>query len=166
MNTGNEVLPRRLPKPLRNADDFCRKTGSLAFFVFCENFFQKVTFRAVGIAEHQKAVGFLTSGDVICLKRFPVALSRAGDCPFFCEKKEAQRSGKGTALVPLQTSTKFRCRKRCGTTALVNSLREFVRGGSVSSHRACLRNFTPWLPVRAVPPTTATELCSLWRVAE
>ena len=47
-------------------------------------------------------------------------MEKASDCPFFCEKKEAQRSGKGTALVPFQTPTKFRCRKRYGTTALVN----------------------------------------------
>ena len=53
-------------------------------------------------------------------KYFSAVPARAGDCPFFCEKKEAQRSGKGTALVPFQTPTKFRCRKRCGTTALVN----------------------------------------------
>ena len=40
--------------------------------------------------------------------------------PFLPREERAQRSGKGTALVPFQTPTKFRCRKRCGTTALVN----------------------------------------------
>ena len=42
------------------------------------------------------------------------------ELPFLLREERAQRSGKGTALVPLQTPTKFRCRKRCGTTALVN----------------------------------------------
>ena len=39
---------------------------------------------------------------------------------FLLREERAQRSGKGTALVPLQTSTKFRCKKHRGTTALVN----------------------------------------------
>ena len=85
---------------------------------------------------------------------------------FLLREERAQRSGKGTALVPFQTPTKFRCIKQYGTTALVNSLREFVRGGSVSSQCGCSRQPTPWSPVRAAPPSTATELCSLWRVAE
>ena len=52
---------------------------------------------------------------------------------------------------------------------------------AVRNHRACkfpagicarrfnqlaTSQFTPWSPVRAAPPSTATELCSLWRVAE
>ena len=53
-------------------------------------------------------------------RKFSAAPAGTRNCSFFCEKKEAQRSGKGTALVPFQTPTKFRCRKRCGTTALVN----------------------------------------------
>ena len=84
---------------------------------------------------------------------------------FLLREERAQRSGKGTALVPFQTPTKFRCIKQYGTTALVNSLREFVRGGSVSSQCGCSRQPTPWPPVHTAPPSTATELCSLWRVA-
>ena len=90
-------------------------------------------------------------------KRFSATPARAGDCPFFCEKKGAQRSGKGTALVPFQTPTKFRYRKQRGTTALVNSLREFVRGGSVSLQQACPKQSAPLPPLNFPLP-----LCKRW----
>ena len=87
--------------------------------------------------------------------------------PFLLREERAQRSGKGTALVPFQTPTKFRCRKRCGTTALVNPPAGNLCAAVQSARSgACPKQSAPWSPVRAVPPSTATELCSLWRVAE
>ena len=45
-------------------------------------------------------------------------------------------------------------KKQYGTTALVNFLRKFVRGGSFSS---LPKQFAPWSPVRTALPSAATE---------
>ena len=60
--------------------------------------------------------------------------------------------------VPVQEAVRNHraCKSPCG---------EFVRGASASLQWACPKQSAPWSPVHAAPPSTATELCSLWRVA-